>query len=324
VGLQRGYHLQNTSIKAGSSTRKILLIVRTGDRSFHPDWLSGAGSERRNWDLHLSYFGDKPSPDVTQNADVSITREKGPKFPGLIKCLGKIEARLPQYDYIGFPDDDLYARCETWNEFTNVILKHRPVLAQPALDRQSFFSFPQLLQDPRYLLRWTNFVETMTPFFSRDALPIARQYFAENASGWGIDLIWSDLLGAGDHKICIVDAAPVLHTREFRTGPNYKVIAKSGAPDPLDDLRSIKKRYNLSMPVYRTYGGVTRAGSATEISETKPPVDALVKWRQRLRVRWRITELNPHRGWRERVETVPLLLSREVERQRTGPRTPYA
>jgi len=300
-----------------SATRKVLLVVRTGDRSFHPDWLSGSGAQYRNWDLHISYFGDKPSSEVTRNADVSITREKGPKYPGLVECLGKIEARLPHYDYVGFPDDDLYARCATWNTFTNIILKHRPALAQPALDRRSFSVFPQLFQDPRYLLRWTNFVETMTPVFSRDALPIARQYFLENKSGWGMDLLWPHLFGAEDRKVCVVDAAPVLHTRRGRTGPLYKDLAKSGAPDPMDDLRNFRKKYNVDIPVYRTYGGVMRSGIATDKVETEPCMDSVLRWRERLRIRWDITELNPHRRW---AETIPLLLSREVERQRTGPR----
>src|ERR1700682_2873745 len=85
-----------------------LLIVRAGDRSLHRYWLNGDNATPRNFDLHVSYFGQKDISEIIEGRDITGTAEKGPKFPGLVECLSKLGSRINQYDYVGFPDDDLY------------------------------------------------------------------------------------------------------------------------------------------------------------------------------------------------------------------------
>jgi hypothetical protein len=152
------------------ASRKHLLIVRVGDRSLHPYWLTQVDAVSRKWDLHLSYFGDKSDPFPERPGDVTLTREKGAKYPGLALCLDKLGDRLEQYDYVGFPDDDLYCRGSTWNRFFDVLEQYRPLVAQPALKTGSFYSFDGVLERREFLLRWVSFVEIMSPVFARDAL----------------------------------------------------------------------------------------------------------------------------------------------------------
>jgi hypothetical protein len=248
-------------IRADKVKRRALLIVRAGDQSLHPKWLKGDNCENRNWDLHISYFGDKtPITDL----DVSVTREKGPKFIGLATCLAKIEERLSQYEYIGFPDDDLSSDCQNWNRFFDILFEHQPALAQPALDLASFFSYHEFLQRKKFILRWTNFVELISPVFRRDSLSLVMPTFTENKSGWGIDWLWPKLLGAEGLTICVVDATPVLHTRAVRAGPLYKTLSDQGFPDPEVEKRQFFEKYHLNPAGFEVFSAVLRSGVTVE------------------------------------------------------------
>ena len=152
-----------------------MLIVRAGDRSLHKHWLNG--DRVRNFDLHVSYFGGRDISEVVRGLDITATAEKGAKFPGLVQCLSKLGSKTSQYDYIGFPDDDLYATCQTWNWFFEIVTELRPAVAQPSLHRSSFYTYAGLLQVPRLLVRWTNLIEVMTPVFSSASLAKAVPLF---------------------------------------------------------------------------------------------------------------------------------------------------
>jgi hypothetical protein len=245
-------------------TRRALLVVRAGDKSMHERWLRGAESDRRDFDLHISYFGDADDPYADRPADVTLTREKGAKFAGLDACLTTIADRLPAYDYVGFPDDDLSADCATWNRFVQILLEHRPAVAQPALTLDSFWSHDILLQRRRYRLRWTNLIELMCPFFSRDALAAARPHFLENESGWGQDRLWPRMFDAEKRQLCVVDETPILHTRAVGTGPLYSYLSGKQKSTPFQELDSLIERHKIEMEPDRVYAGVTRRGAVVE------------------------------------------------------------
>lgn len=210
--------------------RPVLLIVRAGDRSLHPRWLEGA-AERR-FDLHISYFGKAEAPFADRPADVTLSCEPGMKFPGLADCLDKIEARLGDYRWIGLPDDDLLSDAPTWNQAVGLLEELEPRLAQPALHPRSFYSHQITLQRPGLKARWTDFVEVMTPILDRDLLEQVRSRFRDSLSGWGLDYLWSRTAG---ERACILDAAPVLHTRKVMSGASYQAIGDSGTT-PLDEM----------------------------------------------------------------------------------------
>jgi hypothetical protein len=239
--------------------QRALLVVRAGDRSLHPNWLGTKFKEDRNWDLHISYFGKNDISEFPKISGVTITSEKGSKYIGLEECLGKINSRVLDYDYIGLPDDDLHFDCDNWNRFFEIIFKYKPSLAQPALHRASFYSHPGLLQQRQFILRWTNFVECMVPVFSREALSLVRPYFTENESGWGMDYLWPRLLKADQLRLCIVDQTPILHTRQVLSGPLYKLLNAKGC-SPGIDLQSFSTKYNLEMLPFEVFAAVTRSG----------------------------------------------------------------
>jgi hypothetical protein len=98
--------------------RRVLVILRAGDQSLHREWLAGAPGEKRNWDLHLSYFGDLRRPYHHRAADITLSFEKGAKSAGTVACLEKLGDRIDNYDWIWLPDDDLAANLPTLNRFS--------------------------------------------------------------------------------------------------------------------------------------------------------------------------------------------------------------
>src|ERR1700687_413368 len=82
---------------------KNLVIVRAGDSSLHPQWLTGP--ENRNWDIVVSYFGN--DPNLYRMPGVTRIDDKGPKWDGLYNLISMHPQFIADYDYIWLPDDDL-------------------------------------------------------------------------------------------------------------------------------------------------------------------------------------------------------------------------
>jgi len=250
-------------------SRNALLVVRAGDRSLHPGWLTGRGAAERRFDLHVSYFGDDPDPFPDRPADVTLSFEKGGKWTGLDACLDKLGDRLDAYGWIGFPDDDLKADCAVWNRFFEVIERLRPMLAQPALHWRSFSFHDLVLQRPGVEARWTDFVEIMAPVFRRDFFQQVRPHFGFSPAGFGYDFYWSKLADARETRsLCIVDSAPVLHTRAFGAGSLYKAIAATGET-ALDHHKAFEAAYDVREHPPRAWWAVLPDG------RTVPAGDAL-------------------------------------------------
>jgi hypothetical protein len=282
---------EGTHFMLNSSTRRRnLLIVRSGDRSLHEHWLNGDDASARNFDLHISYFGQKDLSRIIAERDITGTAEKGPKFPGLVECMGKLGSKVSQYDYVGFPDDDLYATCRTWNLFFEIVRQLQPAVAQPALHRSSFYTYVDLLQVPTFRARWTNFVEVMMPVFSAKALKEALPFFGESSSGWGMDYLWPQLFKAENRTLCVVDDTPVLHTRAVRSGPLYSLLGKIGS-DPKEDLHAFLSKHQLEKSPFQVYAALSRNGSSAKGTSFSSRY-LIPKIRNRIRRSLSVTEIS--------------------------------
>ena len=277
-------------VVAARNARRSLLIVRAGDRSLHRYWLDGDAGAGRNFDLHISYFGDKELTDVTCGLDITATAERGPKFSGLLECAAKLGDRIYRYEYVGFPDDDLYADCATWNSFFDIVHQLRPAVAQPALHRSSFYTFPDLLQVPWLVARWTNFVEVMMPVFSASALRKALPYFGKNESGWGMDCLWPLLFDCQNRTLCVVDQTPVLHTRAPKSGPLYSLLRDRGS-SPLDELNAFLLKYKIERQSFKVYDAVSADGRSVGPTRLSAGY-RLPRVRNALRRRFSVTEIS--------------------------------
>lgn len=224
------------------SQRRNLVLVRAGDQSTHPGWLE---DEDRNFDIFVSYFG-KEAGRYADTAEYHEDR-KGMKWPILGELLQAHPELVERYAYFWFPDDDLVASTDTVNRMFDHAAAFQLALSQPALTRDSYFTWPLLLQDAHYALRFTRFIEVMGPVFDRAALRVCLPTFTESTSGWGLDSLWPGLLAdRGEEAIAIIDATPVRHSRPVGGGELYKNTGMSVANQ---DKAALFAKYGLTVDV---------------------------------------------------------------------------
>jgi hypothetical protein len=247
-----------------------LIVLRAGDASLHDEWIRG---DDRDFDLFISYYGNEPGRYL-DDADFHEARP-GPKWPAIAALLSENPSLLEAYEAFWFPDDDLAASTDVLNRMFAFFHAHQLSLAQPALTRDSYFTWSTLLQEPRSHLRFTHFVEVMAPLFSRDALRLCAPTFEESRSGWGLDWVWPTLCErAGLGRMAVVDATPVRHTRPVG-GELYR-----RHPDmtPRTDAEKVLRKYGLA-----EVRAVAKYSFQSQVMETALPFwQRVVFWLKRL------------------------------------------
>lgn len=219
--------------------RRNLVIVRAGNTSLHPNWLTQA--QHRNWDLIVSYFGD--DPEIFRQGDVKRIDSKGPKWPALCDLINEYRDQIEQYDYVWLPDDDIACSCSDINKLFEIARSQELELCQPALSLNSYFSWGVTLKVLFSRVRLTNFVEIMVPCFSRASLFRCLPSMGTNLSGFGLDFLWPKLLGDAPNRIGIVDAVAVTHTRPIG-GPNHSLVSQQGT-SPDQEGREVRARHDI-------------------------------------------------------------------------------
>jgi hypothetical protein len=205
--------------------RQNLVIVRAGDTSLHPEWLAGAGADARNWDILVNYFGN--DPDKYRVGDVVRIDSKGPKWPALYELIRDHAELISRYERVWLPDDDLRCACGDVNRLFEIFERENLALAQPSLRPDSYVSHMVTLHNPRFHLRYTNFIEVMAPCFTRESLETLLPTFSDNMSGWGLDYAWPQLLGPAGSRVAVIDDVQVLHTRPVGAA-NYAALKAKG------------------------------------------------------------------------------------------------
>jgi len=218
------------------SNRKNLIVVRAGDRSLHPQWLSG---QDRNWDIVVSYYGYIAERYADQYDEIHFY--KGSKWNGIDDFCQKNTYIHDKYEYIWFPDDDLLTQCDNINNFFDITKKLDFSISQPSLTSYSHYSWEITRQLIGCIARQTDFVEIMAPCFQAKNLSVFSKYFGENSSGWGYEWLWKKLAIDNDiFKFGIIDATPVYHTRPVGSAGH------GGSFDrPQDEAIKLQQKYNL-------------------------------------------------------------------------------
>lgn len=189
--------------------RTNLVIVRAGDASLHPQWLT---SEDRNWDLVVLYAGNYP--DRYRNQYDELYRHNGSKWAAVTEFLSTRSGFVQQYEYVWFPDDDLLTTGRNINSFFELCKTFGFRLAQPAFTSNSYYAWEITLQRPTLAARVTNFVEIAAPCFKVATFEVFASVFGENTSGYGYEWVWSHLADRnGELRRGIVDRTPVFRTR---------------------------------------------------------------------------------------------------------------
>jgi hypothetical protein len=199
-----------------------LIISPAGDKSLHKEWLTS----KPNFDLVLLYYGDDMEVAKSYIQDTPhVYASKGFKW-WLIKSF--IEDNLEwisQYEYIWFPDDDLKIDTNNINNLFNIAKKYDLYICQPSL--LGYVSHKITLPQENSLLRYTNFVEIMAPVMNLNTVLKLKETFDVNYSAWGLDGIWSYLLGDPNNKIAIIDSIKMIHTKPAGNPELYSKIPHS-------------------------------------------------------------------------------------------------
>lgn len=248
------------------------------------------GGAERNWDLLVHAFGEECPWSNEEGVEVihaTGLEAVGPKWRAMHSLFERRKDYFLSYDYVCFPDDDLAANVETVNAIFVVAQHFGLDLAQPALTHDShILCWGITMENRSFLLRYTSFVEVMTPVFSQSFLQRCAPSFNENVSGYGLDLLWSNWI-TSPLKMGILDICPVKHTRAARTGPLYKTMAAMGA-NPDEELIELIKKYQLIperdqvpgrvvMPQPRVWGGILRNQSHSRITVQEGHGTALLR-----------------------------------------------
>jgi hypothetical protein len=253
--------------------RPYLVIVRAGDSSLHPAWLSSISSHR-NWDLLISRFGRIIG--LYEQADIRVEHALGPKWRALHNLLTDDSSLLNQYDYIWFPDDDLACRGDDINLLFIMCKAYSLQLAQPSLSLDSYIIHPITAVHPPYRLRYTNFVELMAPVFATSFLRRCLPTFATSISGWGLDYVWPTLISEGTNLVAIIDAINITHTRPFG-GPSYQVFRDRGI-NPADEMRKCLTSHHVKRPLLQTSGAVLRDGTLIDDADILEDLRGCAPW----------------------------------------------
>ena len=196
----------------GLTPRGNLVIVRAGTGSIHRGWTRDIAPHDRNWDLCVDWYGSIADFEEDSDAEYHIIQSGTQKWPG-VQELFHAGSPFWHYDYVAFPDDDL---AWSWRGVNVAFERMRDfdlLLGQPSLDPASHVIHDITRRVEGSSIRYTNFVEVMTPIFSRAALRLCVPTFGLSRSGFGLDHLWPKRLGEPEHRIAIIDETSVAHTR---------------------------------------------------------------------------------------------------------------
>lgn len=238
------------------SRKRNLVIVRAGEKSLHPEWLSKP-YEERSFDLVVSYFSKAAFEAHEEMAGVAKVLHIGGKWDGLHKTLTGMD--WEGYDFFWLPDDDIETNGMVIDEMFQMAHEYGLAVCQPSLSRQSYFTHFIFSQCRAFRLRYTNHIEIMVPCLNRAMLRKVLPEFKTTMSGFGLDYIWCRFLEAGAFRAAILDTVSVYHTRPIGSTLK-KTIATTGTTSQ-DEEAVLKETYGIIQRVVPiAYAGVTSEG----------------------------------------------------------------
>lgn len=232
---------------APSKRRRNLVVLRANEQSLHTQWPVDIDDADRNWDLLISWYG-REMPQELGRHEYFTHQPNDRKFSAIYKLFLE-GSPLLEYENLYLPDDDLTTSWSDINKLFNIFRLERLDLAQPSLVPTSYVTHPVTAQNPEFFLRYTNFVELMCPVFTREAFRICLPTFEASFSGFGLDHIWSALLGRLPGRVAVIDEIAVAHTRP--PNKSYDVIAAILEENQMANLYQSTK-------VYDNFGGIIR------------------------------------------------------------------
>ncbi|MBU6406550.1 MAG: hypothetical protein KGS44_05345 [Alphaproteobacteria bacterium] len=261
---------------------KNLILLRGGDRSYHPTFFSGfEAGEGPNWDLHISYFGET-APYLSQAMACSWTMDGGKgKFGSIHRLIEGRNLDLAHYDYIACPDDDLIITGPQWNTLFDLVRRFDLEVGGVSLNPFGYWEFNYMLSQPGLLLRYTNQIEPFALVFRRDMFKTVFPYMRMKGVDWGIEHIVGHLC-THPKGLAVIDAVDVFHTRMQRTGELYGGM-KNVDEVFLGEAVALHQRLGVVRRPPQILGAVDKNGRDVNPRDfyrtIRPALRALRKWR---------------------------------------------
>lgn len=199
---------------------KNVIISRNGSDSLHGHWLSNA--DDRNWHLILLHY-DQTSYKETPNSNIESYYYPGGKWEAYYNFFTKNKEVLDNYDYFWFADDDIAIQGDQISKMFNAMREYDLDIAQPALSKQSYFSYLATIQCESFKIRFTNFVEVMAPCLKQEVVKEMLPFFKGSFTGMGLDSVWSYKTRKEPNKMAILDEVVMTHTRPIG-GPLHEKL----------------------------------------------------------------------------------------------------
>jgi len=220
---------------------KNLLITTIGEYNHLDKWLNG----EPNFDVALVNYDRHEDPVDLVYRCVYYDTFTTFKYPGLWDVFWD-EPRLLRYNYFWMPDEDIDLSCKEINKLFDRMKELNLDLAQPSIEKSdtSFPSWECFVHKENTDVIYTNFIEIMCPCLGRDALGKCLDTFKESQSGWGLDLVWTKLIGDKSNNIAIINSVVARHTRPIKDGGLYDSLQKRRI-SPSQERKQLMRKYGI-------------------------------------------------------------------------------
>lgn len=218
---------------------KNLVFSSVGNYSNHHHWLKG----KRNFDLYLINYSNKNS-EYKNDADYYLER-KGSKFQNFHYLFKNQRSILDQYDQFLLLDDDIIISGANISKLFDIHKKYDLFISQPAFDAKSKISHPITVVKPRYLLRYTNFVELGCPLFNKNSIYKFMKIYDPILVGYGIDQWFINVIGVHKNKIAIIDDITCTNPYTFLKQNVREIDKLQDQATRIKIWHDIQKKYTL-------------------------------------------------------------------------------
>lgn len=228
-----------------------IIIAPCGNKAFlfQDAWLKYR--DEKEFDVCLLFYHEQIIDPSRYEQVEYFYHLKGFKYHMLHELFTKIHPEwLEQYDYFYFLDDDIEIDTRQINQLFALSKAMNAAISCAALSQDSFCSWPIFKQVKGSFCRFAGQIEVMAPLFHKDALRACLPSFIGNRSSWGVDAVWSAILGYPEDKLLIFDTVVMKHTLPVGGGELYVKIGVN----PHDEWEQITKQYGARKQNYREYG----------------------------------------------------------------------
>jgi hypothetical protein len=230
---------------------KNIVIAPCGNKShlFRKSWLKQ--KEVKEFDVCLLFYHEQINDPSLYSEVEYFYHLKGFKYHMIHELFTKIHPEwLRQYDFFYFLDDDI--EIDT-HQINSIFILSRALgswISQACLTQDSFCSWPMFKQQTNSFCRFVGQIEVMAPLFDRDSLIKCIDSFIGNRSSWGIDAVWSKILGYPKDRLIVFDIVAMRHTMPVGGGELYQKIGV----DPQEEWKMVTTQYHAKKSNYQEYG----------------------------------------------------------------------